>query len=65
MQSSKNRRGGTLWRSARERKAWLKDARRALESQEISCAAYIASIMVDRFASGCLMAERNIIMLLW
>lgn len=48
LQASKNRRGGTLWRSARERKAWLKDARRGLDTQDLSCAAYVASILVDR-----------------
>jgi hypothetical protein len=48
LQSSKNRRGGTLWRSARERKAWLKDARRALHSQDASCSAYVVSVLVDR-----------------
>ena len=48
MQGSKNRRGGTLWRSSRERRVWLKDTRRALHAEDTSCGAYVAAVLIDR-----------------
>ena len=50
LQASKNKRGGMVWRSARERRVWLKDAKLALDCQQASWASYLVAALVDRSA---------------
>ena len=49
MQASKNKRGGMVWRSARERRVWLRDVNFALQSKHSSNVAYIVAALVDRY----------------